>query len=76
MGRYNFYGNSTFKIGDKIKVVEGAGIDSGKEGTVIPHFNWREEPGAYSPPDKDDVPIQLPKHKSYFPKNYLRKIEP
>lgn len=73
MSRYNFYGNSEFKIGMIVKVVIGAGLDSGKTATVIPHFDWKEEEGAYKPPCKDKIPIEFAnKKRSYFPRNYLR----
>ena len=69
---YNFYGNSTFKIGMTVKIAIGAGLDSDKVATVIPHFNWKEEEGAYKPPSDTDIPIQFKnKTKRYFPSNYL-----
>lgn len=72
MSLYKFYGNSSFKIGMTVKTSIGAGLDSDKVATVIPHFNWREEEGAYKPPSKTDIPIQFEnKTKRYFPSNYL-----
>jgi hypothetical protein len=69
---YRFYGNSEFKIGDRICIPDGCGLDSNKHGVVINHFPYREEEGAYKPPEKHHVPIQLDDHqKHYFPRNML-----
>lgn len=69
---YRFYGNSEFKIGDRVRIPEGCGLDSGKHGTVINHFPWREEIGAYQPPKDHHVPVLLDNgNKVYFSRKML-----
>lgn len=69
---YNFYGNSDFKIGDRIRIPDGCGLDSGKHGRVINHFPWREEVGAYKAPEQHFVPVMLDNNtKHYFSRKML-----
>ena len=60
------------KIGTRIKIVFGSGLDSNQQGKVIAPFNWREEEGAYRPPDKKQAPVLLDDgRKIYMYKNRL-----
>ena len=76
MSLYNVHHpRSTFRFGAKVRISMGAGCDSRKEARVCDHFPWREESGAYAPPEKTDVPIELEDgRKRYFPKNYLSPL--
>lgn len=72
---YNFYGNSTFKVGNRVRTGDTCGLDSSRDATVVSHFNWRLEAGAYKEPDDDWIPIVFDNGDvSYFPKGYLKKI--
>ena len=69
---YSFYGNSDFKIGNRIRVPDCSGLNSNKHGIVINHFPWREEEGAYRTPDNDYVPVLLDDNtKHYFSRSEL-----
>ena len=70
---YNInHSRSKFKLGTEIEVAQCSGVDSGKKGKVINHFNWREESGAYSPPSNEHVPIKYENgNVSYMHRNRL-----
>lgn len=69
---YRFYGNSEFKLGNRIRVADCCGLDSNKHGIVINHFPWQEEEGAYKQPAKHYVPVMLDdKTKHYFSRRML-----
>ena len=70
---YNIHhSRSSFRLGDKVRVCEGSGLDSGKTGRVVNHFDWTKEQGAYSPPGDDYVPVQYDSGAlAYMSKNRL-----
>lgn len=66
------YRNIEFEPGDRVKVVDGVGTISNKNGVVVDRFNWREEHGAYQKPSWDEIPVQFDDgKKSYVPQDYL-----
>jgi hypothetical protein len=70
---YNInHSRSQFKLGTKIEVVQCSGLASGNKGTVVPHFNWRLEHGAYHAPSNNDVPVKYEDGRlSYMNKSRL-----
>lgn len=68
---------TTFRVGDRVQVCGGSGLDSYKIGTVIPMFDWRKaSDGSYKAPGTDQVPIKYDDGGSGFMfKNRLKHVE-
>jgi hypothetical protein len=69
---YNLHhSRSTFKLGTPVKVVMGAGLDSGREGRVCKHFTPEDGYENYLK-GKGWIPVEDSRGKFYMAANYLR----
>ena len=71
---YNLsHSRSKFKVSTPVEVSIGAGIDSGKKGTVCSHFDPQDGYERRLKNDKDWVPVKLTESgkKTYLPAGYL-----
>ena len=70
---YNFYGNSKFKVGDKVRA--NMGVDSGRKATVINHFRHEDGYVRHLANDSNWIPIRWDNGvKDYMGGAFLTKL--